>query len=451
MNKRNLPEIAAAFGADADRDDVDFELTKAALQRWNPALRAEASADPSSTEISVFGVIGETWDGSGITARRIAGIIRAAGENAALTVNINSPGGNAFEGIAIYNQLRAHKGDVTVNVLGIAASAASIIAMAGDTVQMGQAAFLMIHNVLLLAIGNRNDLRDAANKMEPIDRALADLYAARTGMDAKAVAKLMDAETWFGATDAIDQGFADGLMPENRIRQESGDAGKATARARAELDNVLAKAGYSRGRRRELLKEFKAAMPGAGASMEDGMPCAAEPQPHQPILNEENMDIAKLRAEHPALAEQLLAEGREAGAAAERARIQGVEAQSLPGHGELIAKLKYDGKTTAGDAAAQILAAERAKLGAKANDLQADAAAVAAAAPSVAATGAVGKTGEDKPAPAITGPITEAEARAEWDKDASVRAEFGNRFEEYFAIRKAETTGRDKVLGKKAA
>jgi len=182
-----------------------------------------------------------------------------------------------------------------------------------------------------------------------------------------------------------------------------------------------------------------------------GAPAAGASSESQPNQTGATMNREQLKAAHPELFEAILAEGRSQGAETERQRIKDVEAQALPGHGDLIAKLKFDGKTTAGEAAAQILAAERAKLGAKANDLQADAAAVAAAAPSVAATGAAGKTGEDKPAPAITGPITEAEARAEWDKDASVRAEFGNRFEEYFAIRKAETTGRDKVLGKKAA
>ena len=162
------------------------------------------------------------------------------------------------------------------------------------------------------------------------------------------------------------------------------------------------------------------------------------------------MNREELKAAHPQLLEAILAEGRTEGATAERARIQAVEAQMLPGHGELIASLKYDGKTTGPEAASQVLAAERKKLGDKVTDLGADAGAVARAAPSVGAQAPTAKTGDDKPAE-IVGEITETQARAEWDADAAARAEFNGRFSDYFAIRKAEVAGRDKVLGKKAA
>lgn len=88
------------------------------------------------------------------------------GEN--VTVNINSPGGDMFEGLAIYNLLREYSGKVTVKVLGIAASAASIIAMAGDEIQIGRGAFLMIHNCWIVMIGNRHDLAKAAIDIEPL-------------------------------------------------------------------------------------------------------------------------------------------------------------------------------------------------------------------------------------------------------------------------------------------
>ncbi|WP_034085582.1 head maturation protease, ClpP-related, partial [Pseudomonas aeruginosa] len=111
----------------------------------------------------------------------IAGALRAIGGDVDVTVNINSPGGDVFEGLAIYNLLREHKGKVTVNIIGLAASAASFIAMAGDEIRIGRAAFLMIHNAWLIAMGNRNDLREIADWLEPFDMTLADIYAQRTG------------------------------------------------------------------------------------------------------------------------------------------------------------------------------------------------------------------------------------------------------------------------------
>lgn len=87
---------------------------------------------------------------------------------------------------------------MTIKVLGMAASAASIIAMAGDEVQVARAGFLMIHNAWTLAAGNRHDFREFADYLEPFDAAMADVYVARTGLDAKTVATMMDGETWIG-------------------------------------------------------------------------------------------------------------------------------------------------------------------------------------------------------------------------------------------------------------
>jgi hypothetical protein len=98
-----------------------------------------------------------------------------------------------------------------MKVLGLAASAASIIAMAGDEIQISRAGFLMVHDTWVVAMGNRNDLRDIADQLEPFDFAMADIYAARTGIDAKTVMKKMDAETWINGSAAVDEGWADAL------------------------------------------------------------------------------------------------------------------------------------------------------------------------------------------------------------------------------------------------
>src|SRR5690606_3204451 len=118
-------------------------------------------------------------------------------------------GGDMFEGIAIYNLLRAHKAKVKIEVMGWAASAASIIAMAGDEIVMGLGTFMMVHNAWGVVIGNRHDMRDTADLFDGFDSAIVDIYQARTGQDRDAIEKLMDAETFMGPSEAMENGFAD--------------------------------------------------------------------------------------------------------------------------------------------------------------------------------------------------------------------------------------------------
>ena len=232
------------------------------LERWKPLA---AEADDKAT-ISVYDVIGaDLWTGEGVTAKRIAGALRNIGKNP-ISVNINSPGGDMFEGLAIYNLLREHPGEVTVRVMGLAASAASIIAMAGDRIEMGLGSFLMIHNSWGVVVGNQDDMRDAATTFAEFDAAMADIYAARTGGDVAEIAKMMADETWLRAETAMDAGFADGTFDAPEYEQT--DTGK---KARAELDATLAKAGMPRSERRRLVREAagtpsaaRTAMPSAG-------------------------------------------------------------------------------------------------------------------------------------------------------------------------------------------
>src|SRR5690606_18216998 len=191
MSMKRLPAAPEA----RQRPRVRSDISDKALARWNPGVRA---ADETDRSISIYDVIGQDyWTGEGVTAKRIAAALRAIGKGP-VTVNLNSPGGDMFEGLAIYNLLREHPGEVTVKVLGLAASAASIIAMAGDEVQVPRAGFLMIHNAWVIAAGNRNELRGVADYLEPFDAAMADIYAARTGDSLDDMAALIDAETWIG-------------------------------------------------------------------------------------------------------------------------------------------------------------------------------------------------------------------------------------------------------------
>lgn len=249
--RRNLP--AALAGARVG--GVRFDLSTKALERWNPSVQAAASDDNS---ISVFDVIGQDyWTGEGVTAKRIAAALRSIGERD-VVVNINSPGGDMFEGLAIYNLLREHPGKVTVKVLGVAASAASIIAMAGDEVQVARAGFLMIHNAWIYAAGNRHDLRDFADYLEPFDASMADIYVARSGQDLAAIQKMMDGETWIGGSAAIEQGFADVLLASDEVAEQADE--KPAALAVRRIEAALRASGMPRTEAMRLISDFKAGL-----------------------------------------------------------------------------------------------------------------------------------------------------------------------------------------------
>lgn len=263
MSLKNLP--AAPEGRPCAK--VISELSPAALDRWDGGIKA---ANSNENTISVFDVIGSDYWGEGVTANRIAGALRSMnGED--VTVSINSPGGDMFEGLAIYNQLREYSGKVTVKVLGLAASAASIIAMAGDEVQIGRGAFLMIHNCWVYTMGNRHDLVRAAQDMEPFDRAMQDIYSARSGLDASSVSEMMDNETYIGGNDAVEKGFADRLLSADEIS----DGDESPAAALRKLDALLAKANTPRSERRKLLKSLSASTPGA-TDNHQGKPSATD-------------------------------------------------------------------------------------------------------------------------------------------------------------------------------
>lgn len=259
LRKLPVPPVTAKL------PDVRSEVTDLVLAKWNADIRA---ATDDNNEISILDIIGEDWwTGQGVTAKRVAGALRAIGPRD-VVVNINSPGGDVFEGLAIYNLLREHQGRVTVKVLGLAASAASVIAMAGDEVLVARAGFLMIHNTWVLAAGDRNALRDAADMLEPFDKALTDIYAARSGIEAEDIGQMLDKETWIGGSEAVEQGFADDLLPSDQIRKEPQVRVSALRRA----DTAMAKGGLPRAERRSLIKEI-AATPSAGI---EGTPSAAE-------------------------------------------------------------------------------------------------------------------------------------------------------------------------------
>ncbi|KAB2771018.1 Clp protease ClpP [Brucella anthropi] len=254
MSLRQMPE-ARVF---ARPRNYQWDAPSDVLAKW--VAHPFATAAASDTTISMFDVIGEdVWSGGGVTANRISTALRSIG-NQAITVRINSPGGDMFEGIAIYNLLRSHPAKVTVEVLGWAASAASIIAMAGDEIRMGLGSFMMVHNAWGVVIGNRHDMREAATLFDQFDAALADIYEARTGMERADIEQLMDTETFMTAAETVENGFADavddGINAEVQSKAGASEIVRPEIRAKRRIDAALAQQGVSRTERRKMFNQI---------------------------------------------------------------------------------------------------------------------------------------------------------------------------------------------------
>lgn len=250
MSLRKLPE-AKTFQRP---QNFQWDAPADVLAKWAEMPSAAATSDDNT--ITMFEVIGEDWwTGGGVTAKRVSSALRAIGDKD-VRVKLNSPGGDMFEGIAIYNLLRSHPAKVTVEVLGWAASAASIIAMAGDEIRMGLGTFMMVHNAWGVVIGNRHDMREAATLFDGFDAAIADIYEARTGMKRADIEKLMDSETFMGPSEAVKNGFAD--IVDDAMEAGSGEAKNMDRglMARRQTEAALARAGYTRDKRSELLTEL---------------------------------------------------------------------------------------------------------------------------------------------------------------------------------------------------
>lgn len=171
----------------------------------------------SAAEIYIYADIGDSWWGDGITAKKIADELKALPATVSeITVRINSYGGDVFDALAIYRQLVDHKAKVIVQIDGIAASAASVIAMAGETIKIANGGQLMIHDAWTIGIGNAEELRRTADHVDMTSAELAKLYAARAKKTETEVRDLMRAETWMTAQEAKDRGFVDEVIDFQR-------------------------------------------------------------------------------------------------------------------------------------------------------------------------------------------------------------------------------------------
>ena len=156
-----------------------------------------------------------------------------------ITVWINSPGGDCVAAAQIYNMLMEYPGNVTVKIDGIAASAASVIAMAGTKVCVSPVSMLMIHNPMTFAFGNTAEMQKAIDMLGEVKESIINAYEIKTGMSRAKLSRLMDAETWMNANKAVELGFADEILQRDSLEDAEPQTASAMAYSRAEVTNSL--------------------------------------------------------------------------------------------------------------------------------------------------------------------------------------------------------------------
>lgn len=185
---------------------------------WNWKNQAETAETPQERTLFLNGTIAEnSWFDDDITPKLFREELMAGSGD--ITVWLNSPGGDCVAAAQIYNMLMDYKGSVTVKIDGIAASAASVIAMAGTKVLMSPVSMMFIHNPMTVALGNSDEMQKAIEMLHEVKESIINAYEIKTGLSRAKLSRLMDAETWMDANKAVELGFADGIL--QRAEQSS--------------------------------------------------------------------------------------------------------------------------------------------------------------------------------------------------------------------------------------
>lgn len=182
---------------------LDFKKPKNSLE-----IRSKAN---NTAEIIIYGPIGSGfWDDSAVSAKQFNEELKKLDSTVNhIELRLNSPGGDVFDGVAIYNRLKQHKAKVTVYIDGLCASIASIIALAGDEVIMGEGALYMIHLPWTWSYGNRTDFENVINRLQDIEEQMLSIYAKKSKLDKTEIRAMLEKETWLDADQAIEHGFVD--------------------------------------------------------------------------------------------------------------------------------------------------------------------------------------------------------------------------------------------------
>ena len=182
--------------------------------------RNQADGEPEARVLELYGTIAEeSWFDDDVTPQMFRDEL-FSGEGD-VVIFLNSPGGDCVAASQIYTMLTEYKGSVTIKIDGIAASAASVIAMAGDTVLMAPTGMMFVHNPMTAAFGNKAEMEKAIEMLEEVKESIINAYERKTGLSRQKLSHLMDSETWMNARRAIELGFADGMLGGDSVTDES--------------------------------------------------------------------------------------------------------------------------------------------------------------------------------------------------------------------------------------
>ena len=312
---------------------------------WKVTAKSDSSA-----EILLYDEISdlnaENW--GLMNAKGLINRIKELGDVKDITLRINSVGGDVFEAQAMYSYLKSHPANIIVRVDGLAASAASVVAMAGNKVIMSTAALMMIHNPAGGVWGEAEDMRDTAEILDKIRDTIANVYIAKTGLAREKVISMMDEETWMDATEAHDLKFCDEV-------EES-----VAVTAMAVKGGTIFKSGFGFARIDEFLS---AKLPKNAVKI--NTPPEAKEKPKEAKTEMDIKNVAELEEAYPEFAGEIRNTADEAGyqrgVQAERERLKTLDSLNAPGREAIIAKAKYEDPKDARDIAIELLQASNAQ------------------------------------------------------------------------------------------
>ena len=317
------------------------------LKFWNVMKNDEEK----SAELILYGSIGsdEYWDD--ISDKAFKQDIENLGDVENIILHINSPGGSVFSAVAIANTLKNHKAKITANIDGLAASAATIITSACDTVKMPKNALFMVHNPITFAYGNNQDMQKTLEMLNKVKNSIIETYLNKTKTDKETLSELMDNETWMSAEEAKEYGFIDEILDENVekevienkliINNMAFDISrfKNFKEKKNQEPRVINISVNSTGSPEEIADKFRDILNSTENQKNEGG----------------NMTLEELKNKFPELYNQIFNEGKEAGITKERERMREIDNLDVSNYSELVENAKYNEPVEASVLAVNIL------------------------------------------------------------------------------------------------
>ena len=317
------------------------------LKFWNVMKNDEEK----SAELILYGSIGsdEYWDD--ISDKAFKQDIENLGDVENITLHINSPGGSVFSAVAIANTLKNHKAKITANIDGLAASAATIITSACDTVRMPKNALFMVHNPITFAYGNNQDMQKTLEMLNKVKNSIIEAYLNKAKTDKETLSELMDNETWMSPEEAKEYGFIDEILDENVekevienkliINNMAFDISrfKNFKEKKKQDPRIINISVNSTGSPEEIADKFRDILNSTENQKNEGG----------------NMTLEELKNKFPELYNQIFDEGKEAGITKERERMREIDNLDISNYSELVENAKYNEPVEASVLAVNIL------------------------------------------------------------------------------------------------